>query len=158
MGIFDTLARLFTGTIHKAAREGNVSKLQRFIDRGAALDEPDASGCTPLQLAAAEGVEDAVVLLLKAGASVKVAAAQSPLGDAVYKGHVQIVRLLADAGADPAGAPRAQTSPLARAAWAGNRELVDLLLEKGAPIDGVAGDPLLMAVEAGHTDLGACRA
>lgn len=84
--------------LHRAAREGNVSGLAEALAATPnAIDRPDAAGHTPLVLAAREGHEEAVSLLLARGARVDYA---SPDGTSVI-----IAALTPPATLDPANQP-----------------------------------------------------
>ncbi|MYN03905.1 ankyrin repeat domain-containing protein [Pseudoduganella sp. DS3] len=54
--------------LHYAAAAGALDIMQLLLERHAYLDAESPSGMTPLMLAAREGMEDAVQLLLQAGA------------------------------------------------------------------------------------------
>ena len=59
------------------------------------------------------------------------------LAHAVELGHLEAVRLLLDAGADPSHAGSDGTTPLMSAAWRGHLEVLQLLLGRGAALDPV---------------------
>jgi ankyrin repeat protein len=84
------------------------------------------------------------------------------LAAAAQFGHVDIVRLLLDAGEDPSrynpGGFHSHSTPLHQAALAGHEEVVRLLVERGARLDirDVLwnGTPADWAHHNGHTELG----
>lgn len=113
--------------VHAAALHGEFESVKSLIRRGARID---------LAVAAALGnIEDARRLI----------AGDSPedrhlaLSLAADFGHVEIVRLLLDAGEDPNRynpvGGHSHTTPLHQAAGAGHDEVVRLLVERGAKLD-----------------------
>jgi hypothetical protein len=78
-----------------------------------------------------------------------------PLHLAANEGHLEIVKLLIDNGADVNGDSIANLTPLHGAALAGHTEVAAFLIEKGAQIDikSINGKtPLELAREEGHTE------
>jgi len=113
--------------VHAAALHGEFEAVNALIKRGARVDLP---------LAAALGrVEDARRLLAGASSGDRHLA----LSLAADFGHVEIVRLLLDAGEDPNRynpvGGHSHTTPLHQAAGAGHEEVVRLLVERGAKLD-----------------------
>lgn len=113
--------------IHAAALHGEFEAVNALLRRGARIDLPVA--------AALGRFEDARRLL--AGAS-----NEDPhlaLTLAADFGHVEIVRLLLDAGEDPNRynpvGGHSHTTPLHQAAGRGHDEVVRLLVERGARLD-----------------------
>lgn len=76
---------------------------QRLEERPEDLNVADYAGNTPLQIAAINGCEDIVKLLLEAGCNLDCVNydKDTPLLDAVDNGHLQVVKLLVDAGVNP---------------------------------------------------------
>lgn len=76
---------------------------QRLLERPEDLNVADYAGNTPLQIAAINGAEDIVKLLLDAGCNVDCVNydKDTPLLDAVDNGHLEVVKLLLDAGVNP---------------------------------------------------------
>ncbi len=113
--------------VHAVALHGEFEPLNALIGRGARIDLPVA--------AALGRIEDARQLL--AGASA--AGRHLALSLAADFGHVEIVRLLLDAGEDPNRynpvGGHSHTTPLHQAAGAGHEEVVRLLVERGARLD-----------------------
>jgi len=113
--------------IHAAALHGEFEAVNALIRRGARIDLPVA--------AALGRFEDARRLL--AGASRE--DRHLALTLAADFGHVEIVRLLLDAGEDPNRynpvGGHSHTTPLHQAAGRGHDEVVRLLVERGARLD-----------------------
>ena len=76
---------------------------QRLRDRPEDLNVADYAGNTPLQIAAINGCEDIVQLLVDAGCNLDCVNydKDTPLLDAVDNGHLGVVKLLLDAGVNP---------------------------------------------------------
>jgi hypothetical protein len=84
-----------------AVQSGELSKIVSLLDRGAAVDQQDEGGRSPLMLATIQGRLDAVQLLLDRGADPNAAdrAGRTPLQEAKLHGFTEIERLLVRAGA-----------------------------------------------------------
>ncbi len=112
---------------HAAALHGEFEAVNALIKRGARIDLPLAS--------ALGRAEDARRLLAGASSGERHLA----LSLAADFGHVEIVRLLLDAGEDPNRynpvGGHSHTTPLHQAAGAGHDEVVRLLVERGARLD-----------------------
>ncbi len=80
-------------------------------------------------------VDEFVRLLPAADAEIR----QRALALAAQLGHVEIVRMLLDAGEDPSrynpAGMHAHTPPIHQAVWAGHEDVVRLLVERGARLD-----------------------
>ncbi|KAH6896558.1 hypothetical protein B0T10DRAFT_583127 [Thelonectria olida] len=76
---------------------------QRLGERPEDLNVADYAGNTPLQIAAINGCEDIVKLLIDAGCNLDCVNydKDTPLLDAVDNGHLEVVKLLLDAGVNP---------------------------------------------------------
>jgi len=145
------------------ARAGvQVALVDMLLDHGAAI-EGHGSGQwgSPLMTALAFGYPAAAEALLRRGARVDHLAAAAGLGRvadarrllpkadsqcrhralalAAQLGHVEVVRLLLDAGENPnrfnPKGNHAHSTPLHQAALAGNSAVVQLLVERGARLD-----------------------
>jgi ankyrin repeat protein len=110
-----------------AALHGELESVQALIARGARINLPVAAALGQIDdfrrmLPSADGRDRHLALAL-----------------AVQFGHVEIVRLLLDAGEDPNRynpiGGHSHTTPLHQAAGAGNEDLVRLLVERGARVD-----------------------
>jgi ankyrin repeat protein len=62
------IARLFGKTIHQAAKRGDKTAVEHYLDSGISPHERDSYGDTPLHYAAYEGHLAIVELLIKRGA------------------------------------------------------------------------------------------
>jgi Ankyrin repeats (3 copies) len=113
--------------VQAAALHGELAAVNALIGRGARIDFP---------VAAALGRIDEARRLL-AGASSE--DRHLALTLAADSGHVEIVRLLLDAGEDPNRynpvGGHSHTTPLHQAAGGGHEEVVRLLVERGARLD-----------------------
>jgi hypothetical protein len=113
--------------LHAAALHGEFESVSGLIRRGARVDLPVA--------AALGHIEDARRLIAGDRAEDRHLA----LSLAANFGHVEIVRLLLDAGEDPNRynpvGGHSHTTPLHQAAGAGYDEVVQLLVERGARLD-----------------------
>ncbi|KAF4333918.1 nasopharyngeal carcinoma susceptibility LZ16 [Fusarium beomiforme] len=85
------------------ARGEYEGALTRLRERPEDLNVADYAGNTPLQIAAINGCEDIVKLLIEAGCNLDCVNydKDTPLLDAVDNGHLGVVKLLLDAGVNP---------------------------------------------------------
>ena len=105
------------------------------IQNKSKVDEVDENRVTALRFAAQYNHSEIVTYLLSLGSSTKIKAKDGidPLLSAVEKKHVNIVRILFKAGADPNNAhSRDDMWCLKQAREHSHNEMVDLLLEYGA--------------------------
>lgn len=113
--------------IHAAALHGEMDALNALIQRGVRIDLP---------VAAALGRIDDFRRLLPASSAEE---RHLAMALAAQYGHVEIVRVLLDAGEDPNRynpvGGHSHATPLHQAAGAGNLEMVRLLVERGARLD-----------------------
>ncbi|CAK38721.1 uncharacterized protein An04g04570 [Aspergillus niger] len=140
--------------ITKAGIRGGVWLLLTQSD--VRLEITDQNGQTPLSLAAENGQEDIVQMLLERGASVetKNSDSQTPLSLAAANGHERIVQMLLKKGATTETRSSKDQTPLSLAAENGHEKIVQMLLEVGAAIEarGQWGErtPLSLAAANGH--------
>ncbi len=156
-----TMSMLVSST--PPARAGvQIALVDTLVDFGASVEARGAGAWTsPLLTALAFGFVDAAEALVRRGARVESLPAAAGLGRAddsrrllagasaedrhralalaAQLGHVEIVRLLLDAGEDPSRYnPRglhAHGTPLHHAVWSGRDAVVRLLVERGARLD-----------------------
>jgi ankyrin repeat protein len=148
-------------TLFEAAAVGDVERLGALLSvRGSRAGEYARDGFTPLHLAAYFGREEAVEVLLEAGAPVdgttRNAMANRPLHAAAAGNHNGVARLLVEAGADVDARQAGGWTALHAAANHGNEALVDILLRAGAGPDLTSDDGRTaadLAEAAGHAEL-----
>lgn len=143
-----------------AAANRDIVTLKKLIAGNADVNAVQTDGSTALLWAVHWGDAEAVDLLLKAGAVVKVANRlnATPLHLAAESGNDVIVKKLLEAGADPNQTVLSEgETPLMFAARSGNVEAVRLLLDKGAKIDATeklsGTTALLWAAEQNHPEV-----
>lgn len=143
-------ASSFQRELFLAARKGDAVKVSQLL---ASRTGPDTKGGvwgqTALHQAAADGLIEAASLLLDYGADVnaKDGTGDTPLDAAIWKGNIDMVRLLVERGAEWS---------LPVAAWLGDVAKVGELLEGGADVNtqGVFGlSALHRAAQIGHVKL-----
>lgn len=147
-----------TGSLHDAARKGDLEQIKRLVAGGAHLDAKDKESNTPLHLAAQNGHKAAVELLIANGAGVdlKGEGNYTPLSWATRNGHKSIVELLIDRGANVNAKDIFGVTPLHWAAYNDLPTLVGLLLAKGANVNALdvrGNTPLRLAAQQGHGDM-----
>jgi len=122
-------------TVLLAVKDAGDLGLVRWLhEKGAALDEPDLGGRTPLSFAAALGHREIARYLVEHGAAVdrrdmnqRTALFQAALGN-----HPDVIALLAEHGADPNVRDKFQDTPLIVACAKGNAAAAARLLALGA--------------------------
>jgi ankyrin repeat protein len=155
-----TTMSLLVSSCHPAQAGVQVALVDTLLDFGAAIEGRDSGG-SPLMTALAFGYQSAAEALVKRGARVDNIAAAAGLGRladarrllaaassedrhralalAAQHGHVEIVRLLLDAGEDPnrynPKGNHDHSTPLHQAVWSGHDPVVRLLVERGARLD-----------------------
>ena len=157
-----TTMSMLVSSAHPAQAGVHVALVETLLDHGAALEGRGAGDWTsPLMTALAFGYLDVAQALARRGARVATVAAAAGLGRldaarlllpmataldrqralslAAQHGHVELVRLLLDAGEDPnrynPKSNHAHSTPLHQAALAGHDAVVRLLVERGARLD-----------------------
>jgi ankyrin repeat protein len=179
-----TTMTMLVSSSHPAKAGVQVALVETLLDFGAAIEGRGAGKWTsPLMTALAFGFLDTAEALARRGARVENLAAAVGLGRlaeaarllatadpesrhralalAAQHGHVEIVRLLLDAGEDPSrynpDGNHAHSTPLHQAVIAGHDAVVQLLVERGAKLDIqdtiFHGTPLGWARHAGQTGI-----
>jgi len=161
-GGLSTTVSMLVSSCHPAKAGVQVALVETLLDFGAAIEARGSGKWTsPLMTALAFGYGDTAEVLARRGARVDNIAAAAGLGrtaDAArllatadpesrhralalgaQHGHVDIVRLLLDAGEDPnrynPDGNHSHSTPLHQAALAGHIAVVRLLVERGARLD-----------------------
>ena len=145
--------------IHFATTNGDLEAVRKLLTGNPSLVlKKDDNGHTPLHIAAGNGSEDIVRLLLASDADVNATDANgaTPLHEAVARGHENVTKLLLANGADASAADINGGTPLHTAAFRGHRAVAALLLSSG--VDAGARDeqgsiPLHKAAWNGSTDV-----
>lgn len=157
-----TTMSMLVSSCHPANAGVQVALVNTLLDFGAAIEGRGAGEWTsPLMTALAFGYGDVAEALVRRGARVDNVAAAAGLGRvadvrrllpgasseqrhravalAAQHGHVEVLRLLLDAGEDPnrynPKGNHAHSTPLHQAALAGHDGVVRLLVERGARLD-----------------------
>jgi ankyrin repeat protein len=128
---------LFPELVYMSAiREGDVEKVESFLERGYDVNKVDGKGLIPLFYAAKDGNMDMTETLLKhrANTNFKDSFGNTPLVWACERGHREVAEILIEAGADINIQNRSGFTPLMRAVEAGQREIVEFLIEKGSDL------------------------
>lgn len=144
-----------------AVRNGDQASLMSLLDRkDVEIDAGRADGSTALAWAAHEDDEQAVDLLIRAGADVNKANdfhGVTPVALACANGNSRVVRKLLDAGADPDRAQWSGETPLMTCANTGAVDGVTALLEYGADVNATENEEdqtaLMWAVAGQHAQV-----
>lgn len=151
--------------LYEAIESGNVDRVAELLAAGADPNATRPSYYTPLQDAVEElqpsgevGGLDVIVLLLRHGALVDGREGPedaTPLLRAVQRNHIEVVRLLLAAGADPNVRDHRGDSPLRMCAAKGYVDVARLLLRCGATktINEWGGDRPMTALGLAALDL-----
>jgi ankyrin repeat protein len=182
-GRYTTMSMLVS-SCHPAKAGVQVALVETLLDFGASLEGLGSSQWrSPLMTALVFGFQPVAEALARRGARVDNIAASAGLGRladagqllatadresrhralalAALHGHVDIVRLLLDAGEEPSrynpDGNHSHSTPLHQAVLAGHDAVVRLLVERGARLDVQdtihQGTPLGWAVYAGHVEI-----
>eukprot|EP00094_Tigriopus_californicus_P009181 TCALIF_08851-PA protein Name:"Similar to Ankrd17 Ankyrin repeat domain-containing protein 17 (Mus musculus)" AED:0.38 eAED:0.38 QI:0/0.53/0.37/0.75/1/1/16/0/2553 len=142
-----------------ACAGGHEAVVKALLDAGANVEDHNENGHTPLMEAASAGHVKVARILLSFGAGINTHSnefKESALTLACYKGHLEMVRFLLDAGADQEHKTDEMHTALMEASMDGHVEVAKLLLDHGAQVNMPADSfesPLTLAACGGHVDL-----
>ena len=124
-----------------AAQSGDAAKVKTLLDSGVAHSATDEAGETALMHAAHGGHITAVQVLIAAGADVNATSPQgwTAVAKAAYngeteRGYVEVIEVLADAGASLDERIFFGITPLMLAAGGGDAPVVEWLINAGADV------------------------
>lgn len=117
------------GKIHEATEEGDVHSVRELLRSEPRLVDSFLGDDQPLHLAAWQGHEDIVALLLECGANVNAQGdgGKTPLHYAIAKSHHNVARLLLAWGALPNIQDNRKLTPAYLAASVGDKEGMEVL-------------------------------
>ena len=124
-----------------ACLNGSAALVTLLLQAGADAALAGSTGATPLMTCSRTGRPAAVQALLAAGVDVNAAEAthrQTALMWALSEGHLDVARLLIDAGADVHGSTTGGFTPLMFAVRRGDLDAVTVLLDAGADVNHTA--------------------
>jgi ankyrin repeat protein len=130
-----------------------------LVAKGAFVDSQDAEGCTPVHDAAAHDHEEVITFLLSVAAAVEPRDidGRTPLHRAAaIDGHVNVARVLIQAGADVNAKDHIGLTPLHFAAARGCPDVAKELIANGAGVNALDKrwvSPLHMAAHGGHNEV-----
>ncbi|XP_039644563.1 ankyrin repeat and SOCS box protein 3 isoform X1 [Perca fluviatilis] len=140
---------------HLAAQRGHLAVVRLLLEAHSNINQLTNDLSCPLYAAVDGGYKEVVELLLSKGAEVNrthTASCWTCLHQAVYKGHSEIVRLLASV-CNLEALDDHKISSLFVAAQYGRQECLEILVNAGANVSTQAADlatPLLIASQEGH--------
>ncbi|KAJ8408895.1 hypothetical protein AAFF_G00247130 [Aldrovandia affinis] len=144
-----------------ACAGGFVDVVKVLLKEGANIEDHNENGHTPLMEAASAGHVEVARVLLDYGAGINTHSnefKESALTLACYKGHLDMVRFLLEAGADQEHKTDEMHTALMEACMDGHVEVARLLLDSGAQVNMPADSfesPLTLAACGGHVELAA---
>ena len=145
----------------RAAFAGDTLSIQALIDQGMDINRKDASGRTPLHIAALQDRVDVVRQLFEAGVDIDATDTQSgysPLHVAAMQGHAGVSEILVKYGADIDMQSQPGATPLHLAVVEGHLPVVAILLKYRARLDirdSNGQTPLQCADARGHEKIAA---
>jgi ankyrin repeat protein len=126
-----------TTPLIKASERGDSLAVQKLLNEGANINEPDSSGYTPLVYAIWSGKTETVKVLINKGADInkRDKTGYTPLLWASKYGYLDIAKLLIDGGADINAKDKNGSTPLMLASSGGYLDIAKLLIDKGADVN-----------------------
>jgi hypothetical protein len=150
----------FSNSLHRAAREGDLDAVVQYLeDEGVEdVNTKDATGCSPLALAAKAGSEKVLSILIDAGASVS---SSSPDGNTALhwccmRGRLKAAQFLLSKGAQVDAMDKWGWQPIHWACEGGRLDLVNALFASGASPSALTNtkrSPAHIASFYGHVDI-----
>jgi len=150
-GYLNTACAFGLTSFIKASEPSLTDLNQRYV-----IESSDGEAYTLLMIAARQGEDQTVQLLLREGADISVSKEHSVLELASGRGHEHVVRTLLDNGADIDAQAEYGGTALNSASREGQTRLVQLLLNKGAEVNASSnnlGTALSGAAENGHMEI-----
>ncbi|KAL3453493.1 hypothetical protein BJX65DRAFT_302395 [Aspergillus insuetus] len=136
---------------------GDKTAVERLLASGANPNAYLRGTNPPLNLAAGQGNEDLLLLLLEYGADIENCdSGITPLHTACVENCFNTATLLLERGADIESTVRGGMTPLISVTVKGNLKMVEFLLKKGAKVDATDNDgstALLLAAHGGFDDI-----
>lgn len=125
--------------LHTAAKQNNVTEVERLLSASSPIEVRDQTGATPLVAATKANAIDAARVLINAGADVN---AKDNIQDSAYlyagaRGHLEILKMTLANGADLKSTNRFGGTALIPAAERGHVETVQTLIDAGVAVDHV---------------------
>ncbi|XP_067662472.1 uncharacterized protein [Haliotis asinina] len=137
------------GCLHLAAKSGHTETVQHLINKGAATNETDCQGDTPLHHACESGNIQTVNALLSSNPDVNANGhkGRTPLHIACARGYDGIADCLLEHNADPNLRNKFNNTPLLSAVVEGHLDVIKVMVLKGAKteISGANGSNYLIA-------------
>eukprot|EP00826_Nyctotherus_ovalis_P056477 TRINITY_DN7632_c0_g1_i3.p1 TRINITY_DN7632_c0_g1~~TRINITY_DN7632_c0_g1_i3.p1 ORF type:complete len:217 (-),score=51.48 TRINITY_DN7632_c0_g1_i3:146-796(-) len=115
-----------------SARCGDMEGIELCLSEKIDVNTQDQYKNSPLHMACANGFEEIVRILLKAGAKIDILneSKNTPLHWAAYNGHTGIVKLLLENGANPNFKNEFDRTPLDEAIMNEREDIVDMLIPR----------------------------
>lgn len=142
----------------KAARAGDIIRVQSLISSGADVNAKNEDGLTPIYSAIKYGQKAVVELLIshEADVNAKTENGETPLHYSARQGHADIAELLLANGADINAIDNATRTPLNYALRWGKQDVAELLVAKDVDVnakDSTGGAPLHYASSRGYDNI-----